>query len=231
MADQLVEDIGRQIIEGRLPPGELLPNETQLLEHYGVSRTVLREALQILISKGMLDSRQRKGTTVRPKIAWQQLDPQILDWHNGISGSVQTLEQLMEVRRIVEPPAAALAATRANSEEKERIKVAYKKMSNSNGNIDKFIRADLEFHTAILEASQNQFLLPILHAIRTAMLMSLRLTNPDANENYAVSLPLHEALVNAILNGDAVAASDAMNRHLDDTERRRERALLQRSLR
>lgn len=225
MADQLVEDIGRQIIDGRLQPGKLLPNETQLLEHYGVSRTVLREALQVLISKGMLDSRQRKGTTVRPKTAWQQLDPQFLDWHNEMGDSVETLAQLMEVRRIVEPPAAALAATRGSIEDKARIEAAYEKMYASKGNVELFIRADLEFHTAILQASHNQFLLPIANAIRTTMIMSLRQTNPDANENHAVSLPLHKTLLDYILNGDAQAASAAMQHHLDDTERRRQRAL------
>lgn len=223
MADQLVEDLGRQIIDGRLQPGDLLPNETQLLKNYGVSRTVLREALQILISKGMLDSRQRKGTTVRPKTSWQQLDPQFLDWHHTLAGGGETLTQLMEVRRIVEPPAAALAATRASMEEKARIQDAYEKMSVAKGNVEQFIRADLEFHTAILEASQNQFLLPIAHAIRTTMLMSLRLTNPDPGENHEVSLPLHKSLVDAILNGDAIAASTAMSQHLDDTERRHQR--------
>ncbi|WP_168197494.1 FadR/GntR family transcriptional regulator [Pantoea sp. SO10] len=223
MADQLVEDLGRQIIDGRLQPGELLPNETQLLENYGVSRTVLREALQILISKGMLDSRQRKGTTVRPKISWQQLDPQFLDWHHTMAGGAETLAQLMEVRRIVEPPAAALAATRASDEEKSGIQAAYERMFAAKGNVEQFIRADLEFHTAILQASQNQFLLPIAHAIRTTMLMSLRLTNPDPSENHEVSLPLHKALLDAILSGNASQASAAMHEHLDDTERRRQR--------
>lgn len=223
MADQLVEDIGRQIIDGRLQPGELLPNETTLLEHYGVSRTVLREALQVLISKGMLDSRQRKGTTVKPKTFWQQLDPQFLEWHQGINASNQLLSQLMEVRHIVEPTAAALAATRANEEEKRAIKLAYEKMETAQDSVELFIRADLEFHTAILIASQNQFLLPIAHAIKTTMMMSLRLTNTDVSENQEISLPLHTDILTAILDGDAIKAKAAMERHLDDTEKRRSR--------
>ena len=223
MADQLVEDIGRQIIDGRLKPGDLLPTELVLLERYGVSRTVLREALQVLISKGMLDSRQRKGTTVRPRISWHQLDPQLLEWHNGMSGSESTLAQLMEVRRIVEPSAAALAARRATQPEKLRIERAYEQMAAAKGQVDPFIRADLDFHTAILEASQNQFLLPIIHAIRTTMLMSLWKTNRDERENQEVSLPLHASILLAIQQGDADAATKAMQYHLDDTEKRHAR--------
>jgi len=214
------------MLPGRLTPygqGELLPVESVLLEHYGVSRTVLREALQVLISKGMLDSRQRKGTTVKAKTFWQQLDPQFLDWHQGARGGEQLIARLMEVRRIVEPPAAALAATRATEEEKNQIKIAYEKMETSKGNIELFIRADLEFHTAILTASQNQFLLPITHAIRTTMMMSLRLTNTDPSENHEISLPLHENILTAILQGDAAEATKAMEIHLDDTEKRRSR--------
>ncbi|HHS9796945.1 TPA: FadR/GntR family transcriptional regulator [Klebsiella quasipneumoniae subsp. similipneumoniae] len=223
MADQLVEDIGRQIIEGKLKPGDLLPTEFVLLEHYGVSRTVLREALQVLISKGMLDSRQRKGTTVRPRVAWHLLDPQFLEWHNSMKGSESALAQLMEVRRIVEPSAAALAARRATSSEKLRIQRAYEQMAAAKDDVDLFIRADLEFHTAILEASQNQFLLPIVHAIRTTMLMSLLRTNSDGQENHQVSLPLHAAILLAIQHGDADAATEAMKYHLDDTENRHKR--------
>ncbi|GEM_PF-4596594 len=92
----------------------------------------------------------------------------------------------------------------------------------AKGNVEQFISADLEFHTAILEASQNQFLLPIAYAIRTTMLMSMRLTNPDPSENYEVSLPLHKKILDAILSGNA-AASTAMYEHLDDTQRRHER--------
>lgn len=127
----------------------------------------------------------------------------------------------MEVRRIVEPPAVALVATRATVEEKENIKIAYDKMEASKGNIELFIRADLEFHTAILIASQNQFLLPIAHAIRTTMMISLRVTNTDEIENHEVSLPLHENILAAILRGDASGATKAMEIHLDDTEKRR----------
>lgn len=221
LRDQLVEVLGRGIVNGELQPGDILPAEAELLERYNVSRTVLREALQVLSAKGLVDSRQRRGTTVRPRADWNQLDHALLDWHGASDVADSALQQLMEVRRIVEPPAAALAAERADKTKRQRIAAAYAEMERSRGDVASFMAADLEFHTAILEASENQFLLPIAQAIRTTLAASLRITNPRPDENHRVSLPLHKAILDAILNRDAQAAFTAMQTHLDDTERRR----------
>ncbi|WP_250518371.1 FadR/GntR family transcriptional regulator [Caballeronia sp. ATUFL_M1_KS5A] len=221
MRDQLVEVLGRGIVNGELRPGDILPGEAELLERYSVSRTVLREAMQVLSAKGMIDSRQRRGTTVRPRADWSQLDQTLLEWHGTSDVADSALQQLMEVRRIVEPPAAALAAERADQAQRQRIAAAYAEMERSRGKVEEFMTADLEFHTSILEASGNQFLLPIAQAIRTTLTASLKITNPRPDENHRVSLPLHKAILDAILKRDAQAAFSAMQTHLDDTEKRR----------
>src|ERR1700678_3991158 len=82
LREQVVERIGGDIVQGRLAPGEALPNEEELLASYSVSRTVLREALNVLSGKGLLDARPRRGTVVRPRADWSQLDPEILGWRN-----------------------------------------------------------------------------------------------------------------------------------------------------
>lgn len=224
LCDQLVDDIGRGILRGELKPGDVLPNEETLLARYKVSRTVLREALHVLSAKGLVASRQRRGTAVRPRSDWSQLDPTLLDWHGRSEVGGQALQHLMEVRRIVEPRAAALATERASKSDRDRLIAAYAGMAAAGDNVDAFIQSDLEFHTACLEASKNEFLLPIVHAIRTTMVASLRITNPRPDENRQVSLPLHAAILEAILAGNAKQAEAAMERHLDDTERRRLRA-------
>jgi DNA-binding FadR family transcriptional regulator len=223
LRDQLVDDLGRGIVRGERQPGDVLPNEGELLAHYNVSRTVLREALQVLSAKGLVDSRQRRGTTVCPRSEWSQLDRSLLEWHESSDVAGAALQQLMEVRRIVEPAAAALAAQRAGPQERDRIKAAYVGMETSGDDVEAFVTADLQFHTAILEASGNQFLLPIVQAIRTTLAASLRITNKRQDENHQVSLPLHAAILKAILAGKAEAAARAMQVHLDDTERRRAR--------
>ncbi|MDJ0388937.1 FadR/GntR family transcriptional regulator [Roseomonas sp. E05] len=224
LSDQLVDDLGRKIVQGILRPGDTLPGEDVLLARYGVSRTVLREALQVLAAKGLLDARPRRGTTIRPRAAWSQLDPLLLHWHGELPADDPALQQLMEVRRIVEPPAAALASRRATEADRARIAAAYAAMEAAGENVEAFIQADLEFHTALLEASGNQFLIPIVHAIRTTLLASLHVTNTEAEQNRRVSLPLHATILRAILEGDHEGAAAAMQQHLDDTERLRVQA-------
>ncbi|WP_321893839.1 FadR/GntR family transcriptional regulator [Paraburkholderia tropica] len=225
-AEQVVDAIGRDIVTGRLAPGAPLPGEEALLAQYGVSRTVLREALQVLAAKGMVESRQKRGTHVTLPEKWHQLDPAVLSWHSQLSANAPVLLDLMEVRRIVEPAAAALAASRFSDEDKRRLAAAYDEMAKAaqSGDTEGFIAADLEFHSAILLATHNRFLAPLAHAIRATMLASLHLTNSRAEENLSISLPLHRKVLDAILEENADLARNSMLEHLTDTEARRQRS-------
>jgi DNA-binding FadR family transcriptional regulator len=225
-AEQVVDSLGRDIVLGKLEPGSPLPGEEVLLAQYGVSRTVLREALQVLAAKGMVESRQKRGTHVTLPEKWHQLDPSVLGWHSQLNANAPVLLDQMEVRRIVEPAAAALAATRFSKEDKQRISDAYDEMARAaeGGDTESFIGADLEFHSAILLATHNRFLAPLAHAIRATMLASLHLTNSRADENHSISLPLHRKILDAILEGNPALASDSMLEHLVDTEARRQRS-------
>jgi DNA-binding FadR family transcriptional regulator len=230
LREQLVDMLGGDIVSGRLQPGDLLPGEEVLLARYGVSRTVLREALNVLSGKGLLDARPKRGTMVRPRSDWSQLDPVVLAWRDSDMSAPRSkslernLDRLMEVRRIIEPAAAALAAERGTAKDLARLSSAYDAMEQAGGDVQAFMDADLAFHVACLEAAHNEFLLPIAHAIRTELMTSMRVTNRDAEENRRVSLPLHRAIRDAVLARDPDAARLAMQRHLDDTERRRSRA-------
>lgn len=230
LKDQVVEALGSDIVAGRLRPGALLPAEASLLARFDVSRTVLREALTVLADKGLIETRQRRGTQVQPRLAWNQLDPAVIGWSGAADGDDaalpadvgQRLDHLIEVRQIIEPAAAALAARRGTDEDLARMGAAYAAMEAAGTDLQAFRQADLAFHVACLRASGNEFLLPIAHAIRTAMATSLRITNSDARANLAVSLPLHKAILDAVLARDPEAASAAMTRHLADTQRRRD---------
>jgi len=230
LREQLVEMLGGDIVRGRLQPGDLLPGEDVLLARYSVSRTVLREALNVLSGKGLLDARPKRGTIVRPRSEWSQLDPMVLAWRGRDTAASRaksvdrSLDRLMEVRRIIEPAAAALAAERGTTKDLARLSAAYDAMERAGGDVQAFMDADLAFHVACLEAAHNDFLLPIAHAIRTELMTSMRVTNRDADENRRVSLPLHRAIRDAIVARDPAAARLAMQRHLDDTDRRRGRA-------
>jgi GntR family transcriptional regulator, galactonate operon transcriptional repressor len=227
LREQVVDEIGSSIVSGELKPGDLLPREEVLLERYQVSRTVLREALNILAGKGILDARPRRGTVVRPRSEWNQLDQVVLAWRAQDQGAQwsqeeeRRLDRLMEVRRIVEPEAVALAAQRGTSQDFESLQKIYDAMAAATDTPSAFIEADLAFHVACLHASKNDFLAPIAHAIRTEMMASLRVTNCDPDVNRDISLPLHKAILEAVLRRDSEGAAKAMRRHLDDTERRR----------
>ena len=231
LKDQLVDAIGGDIIAGRYLPGALLPNERDLLARFSVSRTVLREAITVLSAKGLIEARQKRGTIVRPSLDWNQLDPSVIRWSGDpvpdlASGEVaDRLDQLTEVRHIVEPAAAALAAQRGTAEDFERMRAAYAAMESAGADIQAFMAADLAFHIACLRASHNSFLLPIAHAIRTAMVTSLRITASDAQANQQISLPLHRAILDAVLARDPQAAIKAMTHHLEDTRSRRDHAV------
>jgi DNA-binding FadR family transcriptional regulator len=222
LREQLVEQLGGDIVRGHPQPGEALPNEEELLSRYAVSRTVLREALNVLSGKGLLDARPRRGTIVRPRADWSQLDPAILGWRDDpAEPTSNNLDHLMELRRIIEPPAAALAAKRGTAEDRAAIGKAYQAMVLAGNDVPAFVDADVRFHIACLRAARNEFLLPVTHVIRASLAASMRITNRDSEQNRTVSLPLHKAIADAILARNAPAAREAMQTHLDDTERRR----------
>jgi DNA-binding FadR family transcriptional regulator len=229
LKEQLVQSLGIEIVAGRLRPGDLLPAEHVLLARYEVSRTVLREAVNVLTAKGLLDTRPKRGTLIKEPSNWSQLDPDVLAWREAGHGEAASadmesvLDQLMEVRRLIEPGAAAIAARRATSDVMTELESAYIGMERAT-TAEQFMEADLAFHLACLHAGRNDFLLPIAHAIRSAMMTSLHITNRDPQENRNVSLPLHRAIFDAIVARDSDAARIAMEKHLDDTEHRRVRA-------
>ncbi len=222
LREQLVEQLGGDIVRGVLLPGKPLPNEEQLLSRYDVSRTVLREALNVLSGKGLLDAKPRRGTIVRPRTDWSQLDPAVLGWHdNPAKPGTNNLDQLMELRRIIEPSAAELAARRGTNEDHALIGTAYEAMVAAGNNVADFVAADVQFHVACLRSARNEFLLPVTHAIRASLVASMRITNRDGELNQTVILPLHKAIYQAIASRDTGRARQAMQEHLDDTERRR----------
>src|SRR5579875_335848 len=139
LREQLVEQLGGDIVCGRLLPGQVLPSEEALLRRYGVSRTVLREALNVLSAKGLLDARPRRGTIVRPRCDWSQLDPEILGWRDDPAApSGGNPDHLLELRRIIEPPAAALAAQRAAAEDRAAMTRAYEAMVQAGSSVAAF---------------------------------------------------------------------------------------------
>jgi DNA-binding FadR family transcriptional regulator len=216
---QLVHAIGRQILGGKIRPGDLLPEQQPGM---AVSRTVVREAVKVLAAKGLVESRPRTGTRVRPRHAWHLLDPDVMAWQQDASPRVEFLRKLTEVRLIVEPPAAALAAQRASGVEVESIEDAYRDMEASldgdADDFDAFDRADRRFHQAIVRACGNDLLERMGHMVVSALLVSFHATSRVPG-NAKASLPMHRAILEAIRNRNPHRAGQAMNRLVRKTAR------------
>ena len=149
------------------------------------------------------------------------------DQHHDDEARMGFIDHLMELRRIIEPSAAELAARRGTAEDHAAIGKAYEAMVAAGNDVPAFVAADVRFHVACLSAARNEFLLPVTHAIRASLVASMRITNRDSEQNRTVTLPLHKAIYDAILARDTASARQAMQAHLDDTERRRTAMLAQ----
>jgi GntR family transcriptional regulator, galactonate operon transcriptional repressor len=214
---QIVHEIGRQILSGKIPPGELVPAQMAL----PASRTALREAIKVLAAKGLVESRPRMGTRVRARGAWNLLDPDVLAWQQEGGPPAAFLRKLTELRQVVEPGAAQLAAQRAGAAHLARMEEAYGDMEAALVNPadhDAFDEADMRFHLAILAGCRNDLLAQMSHVVYSALIVSFRATSRRAG-NARASLPRHRAILEAIQRRDGASASEAMRSLVHNTAR------------
>lgn len=174
--DSVAATLGGEIIAGAYPPGSLLPHESVLLERFKVSRPTLREAFRALAAKGLIISRQRVGTSVRPQSDWNRLDPDFLAWHLQAALTMDFVDDLFQLRQWVEPQAAAFAAEAGDPNALARIAEAYGEMVRFQDGSGDLFGADLRFHQAILDATGNQFIGTLGSLIRTALLGSFKIS-------------------------------------------------------
>ncbi|MEM5503094.1 FadR/GntR family transcriptional regulator [Ahrensia kielensis] len=219
LAIQVSRELGRRIVSGSIAENSLIDDETKLSERYGVSKSVIREAIKLLVAKGLLDVRRGSGTRVRARANWMLLDDDVLAWHQSVTPSPRFLRQLMDMRLMIEPKAASWAAQFGSTEAHLEIKIAQERMEFEQNSIEDFAVADALFHRAILRAANNEFLVSLEGVIFSALLASIKLTNSDPRKNVS-SIQFHRAVMTAILERDAVAAENEMLAHLDDTTAR-----------
>jgi DNA-binding FadR family transcriptional regulator len=216
MHGRIVRELGLRILSGDLAPGDRLPAEAELIVKYEVSRPVLREAVRVLVAKGLVVSRQRSGAIVRPRNEWHLLDPDVLYWMIQTRPAPEFVRSLMAVRRIFEPGAAVLAAQAASDEQLAGIAQAYDGMAAAQ-DADAMLEPDLAFHRRIAEATGNDLMAYIGNMLSLALRESIQLSSRLPN-THALSLPRHKAILTALQNRDAAAAHQATLLQLDETE-------------
>jgi DNA-binding FadR family transcriptional regulator len=210
MHQRVVDELGRRIAGGAWEPGEALPVEDALAAEIGVSRGVLREAVKALAAKGMLRVRPRTGTRVLPPEQWNHLDRDVLRWKQA-GDAAALLRDTSELRRIVEPEAARLAADRAGPDDVRALYDSLAAMEAAAAQPGRagYVEADITFHRALLDASGNRLLGSLGRAVDIALEHSFLVSTrtPGAVEG---SLPGHRAVVRAIEARDPEAAAAAV---------------------
>jgi acetyl esterase/lipase/DNA-binding FadR family transcriptional regulator len=171
----LAHRLAGDIIRGDLMPGSLLPREESASETFGVSRSAYREAIRTLAAKGIVTAQPKVGTKVAPRSAWHILDPDVLAWHFELAASEAFIRNLFELRKIVEPSAAALAAMRRNEQELSRLADGLSRMARSNPRTGAWLKAIVDFHKELMTAGRNEALSSLWPAIQTTLRWSIKL--------------------------------------------------------
>ncbi len=212
----LLSALGTGIVSGELAADQVLTLERLSAEHE-VSRSVAREAIRVLESMGMVESRRRVGITVQPSRKWNVFDPRLIRWRLQAGDRTALLASLSELRRGFEPAAAALAARRANPDQCRVLAAAVSDMvvHGRSGNLDSYLLADKVFHQTLLEASGNEMFRALNDVV--AELLAGRTEHglmPDSPKPAAIEL--HDEVAKAIRLRDADAAEQAMRAIIDE---------------
>lgn len=220
----VVHEIGVRILSGELRPGDLLPAEDELTGELSVSRTVLREAIKVLAAKRLIESKPKTGTRVRPRHEWNLLDPDVLAWQLEAGPDRRFLEDTLELRRLIEPKAARLAAERATEAQVAALEESCKQMGAAGEDMELFMQPDLRFHSLLLEASGNELLEHMVDIVGSVLRTLFTVTSRPRGE-LGQAAGLHAAIVEAIRAQDPEAAEQAVIELLDDTAVKVARAL------
>jgi len=206
----VLDALGRQVVSGELPAGTVLRID-QLDERYGVSRSVVREAVRVLGSMGLVEARKRLGVRIQPSSAWNVFDPRVIRWRLDGPGREEQLLSLGELRRGVEPVAAELAAAHASPEQCGAMLGAVVQMAvhAKSGDLEAYLRADQLFHATLLAASGNEMLAALADVVGEVLAGRTHHDLMPSTPN-PVAVRLHGDVAEAVQSGDGAAASAAM---------------------
>ena len=221
LSDQVASAISAEIHASRLVEGDKLPTEAMLVKQFAVSRTVVREAVSRLKSLGLVESRQGSGAFVKsPGFSPLQFD-------SGLAASRDAVIQMVEVRRALEAEVAALAAQRRNPADIKRIQRAADALEHAVKSGGDGVDEDVALHRAVADAAQNKFLISTLDYLRQFLHGATRVTraNEARRSDFARQVQAeHQAIISAIVGGDAVKARKSATRHMDNAIKRIEQA-------
>ncbi|WP_372883169.1 FadR/GntR family transcriptional regulator [Psychromonas sp.] len=217
---QVAREIARSILSGKLPQGSIIPGEMALCEQFGVSRTALREAVKLLTSKGLLESRPKIGTRVVDRAYWNFLDSQLIGWMDGLTDLDHFCSQFLGLRRAIEPEACALAAKFASAEQRIELSEIFQQMvgiaSEKEFNQKRWTEIDTKFHSLIFNATGNDFYLPFGNILTTMFVNFI----VHSSEEGSTCIEEHRQIYEAIMAGNSDKARQASANHLQEAKHR-----------
>lgn len=218
----VAHQLGIAIISGKHKPGDVLSDEVTASEHLKISRTAYREAIRILSAKGMVSSRPKVGTTINPRHRWNHLDPEILAWSFETVPDERFINDLFELRAVIEPAAAAMAAERRDQGQLARMQLALHTMERETLATADGQAADRDFHEVLLEATRNEAVSSLASGIAAAVLWTT-IFKQSARELPRDPVPDHLRVYEAIRDQKPGAArramADLIKWGLDDTKK------------
>ncbi|MEO5670926.1 MAG: FadR/GntR family transcriptional regulator [Ramlibacter sp.] len=209
-----VDLLGEAIVSGRYAVGASMPAEPILCEELGVSRTVVRESVKSLVAKGLIVTGPKVGTRVLSEDQWNWFDPDVINWHAKAGLTMEFLRDLQDLRRVVEPAAVRLAAERATPADIEAIEAAYVGMKRAVEHGGDYVTFDLRFHQGLLRAAQNRMLVQMSKALSALLRTSFEIST-SRKDGPASSLPLHRAVLDAVIAHEPARAEKAILKLID----------------
>lgn len=222
----IARDLGLLIVGGSYKQGDLLDGEIVASERLHVSRTAYREALRMLTAKGLVQSRPKTGTRVNPRENWHLLDPDVLSWIFQFEPEDDLVSGLFELRRIVEPEAAALAAERCTEDQLAKMAFALEGMATHTLASEAGRAADQDFHAALFAASGNPFMISLTAGVSAAVAWTT-IFKQRSSPLQRDPIPDHQRVYDAVASRDTggarVAMADLIDMALLDTLQSRPR--------
>lgn len=205
----IAQELGIAILTGFYRPGDHMPGEIEQAATLGVSRTAYREAIRILIAKGLMESKPKSGTHVTARDRWNLLDPDMLAWMFMGEPDEQFIHDLFELRNLLEPKAAELAAQRRSADQLESMRDAIEGMRLYGLATSEGRAADQKFHSVLLAATGNAAMATLASSIGAAVQWTTDFKQ-RASSHARDSLSEHVAVFAAIEAGNAEAARSTM---------------------
>lgn len=217
---QIAREIARSILSGDLPQDSIIAGEIALCEQFGVSRTALREAVKLLTSKGLLVSRPKIGTRVTSRSYWNFLDPQLIEWMDGLTDTDELCLQFLGLRRSIEPEACALAAKNATVLQRIELSEAFQAMSEvAEAEVfdqQRWLEVDTRFHSLVFQSTGNDFYLPFGNILTTMFINFIAYSSEEGS----TCINEHRLIYDAIMAGNSDKARQASADHLQATNHR-----------